>query len=139
ELDTLQAVVSRRVIDERQAQAAPDGNQERLENLRHHMLRRDEIDVVAADVLKIEHDVRELRCGDFCAFAKLAGLEVLTKHAAQITPAEKDRARPVPAAQTIFLAEMRNCASHARKPPTLAHSDLVVEPVNVAVTRANAA
>src|SRR2546430_1499131 len=70
---------------------------EALEDLTQNLLRREEIDVVAADIFQIEQDTRELGCGDFCAFAVLASLEVLTKHVAQIAPAENDRARPVPA------------------------------------------
>src|SRR4029434_1935338 len=66
-------------------------------------------------------------------------LEILAEHAAQIAPAEKDRPRPVPAAQAILLAKMRERARHSRLPPALAHADLVVEPVNLAIPRANAA
>src|SRR5206468_7515164 len=61
------------------------------------------------------------------------------KDAAQIAPAEKDRARAVPAAQAIFFAEMRKRAGHARKTATLADADLIVEPVNLAIAWANAA
>jgi len=102
------------------------------------VLWRNEVDVVTAGSLQIEHDLREPGCGDFRAFAELADLEVLAKDATQVAPTEKDRARPVPAAQTIFFAEMRECAGDAGEPSALADPDLVVEPVDLAVTRANA-
>jgi hypothetical protein len=43
----------------------------------------------------------------------------------------------MPAAQTIFLAEMRECAGNARKSSAFAHADLVVEPVDLTVARTN--
>ena len=116
-----------------------DCDHEGFENLRHDVLGRDEVDVVAADPLQIEHDLRKLRRSCFCAFTELAGLEILAKDAAQIAPAEKDRARAVPPAQTIFLAEMWKRAGHPRKSSTLAHADLVVEPVDLAIARADTA
>jgi hypothetical protein len=112
---------------------------QRFEDLRHDVLRRDEVNVVAADLLQIEHDLRKLGRADFRAFAELAGLEVLAEDAAQIAPAEKDRARAIPAAQTIFFTEMRKRAGYARKPPALADSNFIVVAVDLAVTRADAA
>ena len=87
--------------------------------------------------LQIEHDLREFGCADFDPFAELAGLEILAEHAAQVAPAEKDRARPIPAAQTIFFAEMRKGAGDAREPSALADPDLVVEAVDLAIARTN--
>src|SRR4030095_3218286 len=101
------------------------------------MLGGDKVDVVAADSLQIEHDPRKLGRTHFCAFAELAGFEVLTEDAAQIAPAEKDRAGSVPAAQAIFLSEMRKGAGDAREPSALADPDLVVEPVDLAIARTN--
>src|SRR5262249_32281264 len=135
--NTFQTIVGRSVVNQREMQAAIDGDHERLQNLRHHVLGRDEVDVVTTDSLQIEHDSRELRRSDFGALAELARLEVLTENTAQIAPAEKDRARPVPAAQTIFFAEMRKGAGDAREPSALADPDLVFEPVDLAIARTN--
>src|SRR5262249_53202845 len=138
-LDAFEAVVSRGVIHERQTQPALHTDHERFKNLRHHVLRRDEVDVVAADLLQIEHDLRKLCSGHFCAFAELAGLEVLEKDAAQIAPAEKDCARAVPTAQTIFFSEMRERAGYSGEPSTLADANLVVVAIDLAIARANLA
>jgi hypothetical protein len=89
--------------------------------------------------LQIEHDLRELSRGDFRAFTELAGLEILAENAPQTAPAEKDRARAIPAAQTIFFTEMRKRAGHAREPSALADSNFIVVAVDLAVTRADAA
>ena len=103
------------------------------------MLRRDEVDVVATNFLQVEHDAREFRRCNFSAFTELTGLEILTKYAAKIAPAEKDRARSIPATQAIFFAEMRERAGHAREPAALAHADLVIEPIDLAIARTNLA
>jgi hypothetical protein len=83
--------------------------------------------------------LRELGSRDFGAVAELAGLEILAEDAAQIAPAEKDRAGAVPATQTIFLTEMRKCTGDACEPSAFAHTNLVVEPVDFAIARANLA
>src|SRR4029434_224556 len=135
----MNTVVRRSVVDEGQTQTALDGNHKRFQDLRNDVLPISKVNVVTTDPLQIEHDLRKLGRRDFCAFAELARLKVLTKHAAQITPAEKDCAGPVPAAETILLAEMREGARHARESTALAHADLVVEPIDLAVARANTA
>src|SRR5207249_9542425 len=60
-----------------------------------------------------------------------------TKDAAQIAPAEKDRTRPVPAAETIFLAKMRKRAGHARQASAFAHAYFVVESIDLTIARTN--
>src|SRR6266404_6292855 len=92
-------------------QATLHRDHERFQDLRHDVLGRHEVDVVAAGVLQIEHDFCELAGTYLGAFAELARLEILTKDTAQIAPAEKNRARSVPAAQTVFFAKMRKRAS----------------------------
>src|SRR5437588_9792022 len=120
-------------------QATLHRDHERFQDLRHHVLGRHEVDVVAAGVLQIEHDFCELAGTYLGTFAELARLEILTENAPQIAPAEKDRARSVPAAQTVFFAKMRKRAGYTRQPATLANADLIVEPVNLTIARANAA
>jgi len=72
-------------------------------------------------------------------FTELARFEVLAEHAAQIAPTEKDRARAIPAAQTIFFTEMRKRAGYACESPAFADSNFIVVAVDLAVTRADAA
>src|SRR5262249_4281129 len=96
--NAFEAVVGRGVVNKRQTKPAPDTDHERFENLPNKMLGRDEVDVWETNSLQIEHDVRKLRSVHFPASAKLAGLEILAEDAAQIAPAEENRARAVPAA-----------------------------------------
>ncbi len=91
-LDTFEAVVRRCVVHERQAQSAVHRDHKRFQNLRNDVLGGDEIDVVAAGLLQVEHDSREFSRRHFCAFTELTRLEILAEHAAQVAPAEKDRA-----------------------------------------------
>ena len=137
--NALETVVSRGVINEWQPEPAPSRDCQRFQNLGHNVLRCDEIDVVAPDPLQIEHDLREFRRGHLGAFTELAGLEILAKDAPQIAPPKKDRARAVPAAQTIFLTEMWKGTGDAREPSAFAHTDLVVEPVDLTIARTNLA
>ena len=53
-------------------------------------------------------------------------------------PAKEDRARTIPAAQTIFLPEVRERARYTREPTALAYPDLIVEAIDLAIARANA-
>ena len=105
--------------------------------MRDDVLGGDEIDVVATDLLEIEHDAGEFWGVHFGAFAELAGLEILAENAAEIAPAKENRARAVPTAQTIFFAEMRKRAGDTCQSYAFANSDLVIETVDLAVTRAN--
>src|SRR2546430_7949943 len=118
-------------------QATLHRDHERFQDLRHDVLGRHEVDVVAAGVLQIEHDFCELTGTYLGAFAELARLEILTENAAQIAPAEKDRARSVPAAQAVFFAKMRKRAGYNRQPATIANADPIVKPVNLSLQRAD--
>ena len=136
--NTLQAVIGGGIVDERHTQSMLHGYCQCLEDLGHNVFGRDKINVVATDRLEIEHHMRELDGRNLRAVAKLACLEVLTEHAAQIAPAEKDRARPVPSSQAILFSKMWERACHSGLPSALAHADLVVEPIDLAVSRADA-
>ena len=81
-LNAFGTIIGRSVVDQRQPQTAFDGNHERFKDLRHYMLGRDEVDVVAADFLKVEHDASEFRGSHLRAFAELAGLEIFAENAA---------------------------------------------------------
>src|SRR5271165_447937 len=101
------------------------------------MLRRNEVNIVAASALQPQHDCRELWRRDFRAITLLAGFKVLTEDAPQIAPCEENRPRPFPATQTILLAEVRESACHARKPSAFAYAGLILDPVYLALARAN--
>jgi hypothetical protein len=81
----------------------------------------------------------KLRCADLRTFVELARLEILAENAPQIAPAEEDRARAVPAAQTIFLSKMRKGAGYAREPAAFADADFIVVAVDLAIARADLA
>jgi hypothetical protein len=76
------------------------------------MTRRYEIDVVATHRLQLQHHVGEFPGLDFAAVPFLADVPVLAVHATEIAPAEKDRARAIPAAQRILLTMVWAMAVH---------------------------
>src|SRR4029453_1870406 len=102
------------------------------------MFRVDKVDVVAAGRLKIHHDVRKFRGRDFGAFAKLAGLKILAKHTTQIAPAEENCPGTIPTTQAILFTEMRKRARNSRGSSTLAHADVVVQSIDLAIARTDA-
>lgn len=69
----------------------------------------------------------------------LRNVPVLAKHATQVAQAKKDRAGPVPPPQAILFAEMRERAADDGMAPGIADPLVVVQAVDMAVARANAA
>jgi hypothetical protein len=67
----------------------------------------------------------------------VADLEILTKYAAQVAATEENRSRPIPAAQTVFFAEVRKAARNPGPPAGLADAGLVFPAVHLAITRAH--
>jgi hypothetical protein len=132
----LQAVVAAGVVDQRKAQAFGRRDEYGFENLRDDVARRDEVHVVTALLLELQHHRRELVRLHLAPDALLADLPVLTEDAAQVAPAEEDRARAAPAADRILLAVVRTEAVHHRAAPGPAHGPLFgLEPIHVAVAR----
>ena len=107
------------------------------------MLRGNEVDVVAPLILQLQHYGGDLlRAVARCRAAGADGLAdvvVLAEHAAQIAVREEDRARPVPSAKAVFLAEMRERAADDRVAAGLARGPAILEPIDTAVARACAA
>jgi hypothetical protein len=62
---------------------------------------------VAAARLELEHHLREIGSANLATLASLADVPVLAEDTPQVTEREEDRARALPAAKTILLAEMR--------------------------------
>jgi len=101
------------------------------------MARTDEIDVVAASGLQIQHHGRQFLGGRFAPCPLLADVPVLAELAAQIAAAEENRARAAPAAQHVFFAVDRSCGGTLADPAyrTLNGS----ETINAAIARAEVA
>src|SRR5439155_1719965 len=112
QLEAAHRVVGAGVVDEREGEARVGGEEEGLEQLGNDVLRGHEVDVVAAPALELEHRLRQLLGTHLPALTHLAQLPVLAEHAAQVAEREEDRARAVPAAETVLLAEVREGRGH---------------------------
>jgi hypothetical protein len=101
------------------------------------MARRDEIDVVAAQLLQAKHLVGQLFCGDRLTVTLPTDVEVLAEHTAKVALAEEDRTGTCPASQTILLAVMGKCVTHHGQPSCAAVGlrAIVAPPVGVALPR----
>src|ERR1035437_2390708 len=110
----VRTVVGARFLDDRQPQSTPDREWQRLQDLRHHVLRRDPVDVMAAYLLPPQHQRTE-PLGRRPPTLDLPGdAVVLAKDAAQVAAGEEDRARTVPAAQAVLFAEVRKMGGNDR-------------------------
>ncbi len=67
------------------------GNEQPGQDLRNHVAGRDEVNVVAAAALQVEHHPGQVLGLYFLTLAQLADLGVLAILAAQVTPRKKDR------------------------------------------------
>ena len=136
QLDGVERIVGAGVVDQRQAQAAFDRERQRFQDLRDDVLGRDEVDVVAAAGLQVEHHSRQLVGLDGVPLALPTGLVVLAEDAAQVAPAEEDGSGAAPAAQAVFFAEVREVAGYDSVAAGLADREPVGQAVDVAVARA---
>jgi hypothetical protein len=131
----VEAVVRARVVDDRQLEAADDGVGQGLEYLRDDVLRRDPVDVVAADRLELEHHRPEPLRRRALAPNLPRDFVVLAKDAAQVAAAEEDRAGAVTPAQAVLLAEMREVRGDDRPAADRAEAYHVLAPVDLAAAR----
>jgi hypothetical protein len=83
-----------------------------------------QVDVVTTSLLQVEHHAGELEWFHGPADAFLADFPVLAKHAAKITPAEKNRPRSFTAPKDVFLSTMRPKTMNDRALPCSADSSL---------------
>ena len=102
----LQRVVAAGVVDQRHPQPALDGAGQGGQDLGHVDGGRDEVDVVAAQVLELQHRPRQLLVRHRPAPAGLRYLPVLAVDAGQVAGREEDGARPAGAHQRRLLAEV---------------------------------
>src|SRR5208337_5374059 len=129
----IQRVVGAGVVDQRQTQAVLHCTQERFQNLRHHVFRSHQVDVVAALFLQAQHHAGRLFRFGGTASSQPANFVVLAEDAAQVAPAEEDRSRTTAAAQALFLAEVGKMAADDRVTSGPADFRLVLDAVHVAV------
>jgi len=66
-----------------------------LHNLRDDMCRSNQVDIVAAPLLKGKHHLCHLSSGCHLSIAQLADGVVLAKHTSQVAVGEKDRPRAI--------------------------------------------
>jgi hypothetical protein len=76
---------------------------------------------VAVLLLKLKHHRGDFIRLDRSANPLLTDLPVLAKHAAQITPAEKDRTRSMPTSKNAFFAMVGTKAVHHGPLPSSAY------------------
>ena len=73
----------------------------------HPMGRRDEIDIMATDILKLQHDLRKLFVDDNLAMTLMTDIVVLAEVTHEVAVGKKDRSRTFSPHQRCFLAKMR--------------------------------
>ena len=142
EREAVERVVGARVVHDRKPQPERHRFVHRFDYLRDDVLRRDEVDVVAALFLQPQHHRRDLARTVPALDVRpdvLADVVVLAENAPQIAVAEEDRPRAVPISQTVLFAEMREEAGDQCVAARLARRPALLEAVHAAVARADAA
>jgi hypothetical protein len=137
--EAVERVVGARVVDDRKREAAGEGERQRFEDLRNHVLGGDPVDVVAADRLQLEHHLGQPFGHDGLALHLPGDVVVLAEDAAEVAPGEEDRPRAAPAAQAVLLAEMREVGGDDRLPPDRAEAGDVGAAVDLAAAWADEA
>src|SRR3990170_4780157 len=132
-------VVGAGVVDDRETQSQFNCNGQRLQDLRHDVLRGNEVDVVAPLVLEEEHHARKVGRGNYYALSQLADVEVQAIHTAEVAPSKEDRAAPTPAAEAVLFTEVGEETADPRVTAGLADSVTVLQAVDPAVSGADLA
>ena len=124
-LDRLLCLIGTGVVDDGQVEALLPGHLECMQDLRHVMRRRHEVERRRTARLLLEENRRKPLIRDFIAKALMRDLVILTEAAAQVAVREEDRARtaPIGACETWLLplvqrderdARLRPCPAEAR-------------------------
>jgi hypothetical protein len=132
-------VIPGRIVDDGQAQTARNSDRQRFEDLRNHVGWRHQIEIMAPIALDVEKYVRQVRSINRLPLDELADVIVLAVDATQVATAEEHRPGAAPAAQHIFLAEMRTGRRNNRLPSDAALSRLAVQPISATCQRAERA
>jgi len=111
--DRIGAVIATGIVNERNIQSLPDGNDEGLQYLGDHMARRDEVDVVASQFHETQHHGGQALGFHLLALSQMADLEILAEGTAEIAGTEENRSGTGRPDQRGFFAEMGMKARHS--------------------------
>ncbi len=129
-------IVAPCVVDERQPETLVRSQDQGGEYLRHHMAGRDEVDVLAAQILKSQHGCGDLGRTLFPPPTEMAEIVVLAEHAGQIAAGEEDRARTSATHQWRLLTVVRPGTRHPGEGTGPALAQLAGQSVHSAAARA---
>ncbi len=115
-----QRVVAARIVHQGQTQAGLGGDEHPGDNLGYNVGGRDEIDIVAAHFLELQHHGRQLLRLYLASLPQLTDLIVLTVLAFEVAVGKKDRTRSSPPYQRRFLSKMRVATGNHRPVSCLA-------------------
>src|SRR5215813_14009089 len=99
----------------------------------------DEIDVVAASTLQVEHNLCQLPHAHWHPFTTMVDLPTLAELAEQIAPRDKNRSRPALPRQRWFLPEMGKGGRHQHLVASAAQAKLAAATMHPAISRAQSA
>ena len=131
-----QRVVAAGVVDQRDAQPSLSSDQHPCQDLGNYMAGRDEVDIVTATALQVEHHGRQIFGFDFVPGVGLADVVVLAKLALQVAADEENRPGAAPAPQGVFLAQMWPVAADPGPFPRAADSQFTRAAIHQAFPRA---
>jgi hypothetical protein len=137
--EAVERVVGARVVDDRKLEAPGVCERQRFEDLRDDMLRRDPVDVVAADRLEVDHDLGQPLGRDQLASHLPRDVVVLAEDAAEVAPREEDRPRPALATEAVLLAEVREIGGNGGLASDRAETCDVGSAVDLAAARTDEA
>src|SRR5437764_13842858 len=118
------------------------GNQDRAGHLRREMRGRNEIDVVTAARLQVEHHLSQtlMRYLVFdLFFVGLRNLIILAIDATQIAVSEKDVARAACAHQRRLFTKVRGVRGNDRQATGITSGDLIIQSIVEAIARTDSA
>ena len=117
------------VVHDGQAKAASDGAGKGHEDLGHHVLGGNEIDVVAPLRLEIEHHSSELLGPHLTPRLLLADVVALAKNAAKVALGKENGPAAAPAPEAVLLPVVGKVARHAGVAPGSAHPQLSLQAI----------
>lgn len=118
----MHALIAAAVINDRHRQRLAKTLEDRMGVMR----RRHKIDIVRSFSNELEVDLPQPLDGDLDALSSFGDLIVLTVHAGQIAPGEKDRPRPARPCDARLLPVMKSRAGDHRQHPALAIAKLTL-------------
>jgi hypothetical protein len=101
-----------------------------IEDVRHDMGGCDDIDVMAANLLKVKHPVCQVFILDFLSSSLVRNGPVLAEDTAKVAIGEEDGARPFSAHQRHLLSKMRVIAENHRFDRSSTESPFTLLPIH---------